>query len=45
MSPTGGKRTPGDSNELSNGARIWFYLSNRQVILMDVHTHHPNQTK
>lgn len=31
--------------ELSNGARIWFYVDGRSVILIDVHTHHPNATK
>lgn len=38
--------------ELSKGARIWYYVtpaSDRKsagtVHLLDVHTHHPNQTK
>ncbi len=31
--------------ELSNGARIWFYVQERTVVLIDVHTHHPNATK
>ena len=31
--------------ELSNGARIWFYVDERSVVLTDVHTHHPNSTK
>lgn len=31
--------------ELSNGARIWFYVNDRSVVLTDVHTHHPNATK
>lgn len=31
--------------ELSNGARIWFYVQDRTVVLIDVHTHHPNATK
>lgn len=31
--------------ELSNGARIWFYVDGKSVILVDVHTHHPNATK
>ena len=31
--------------ELSNGARIWFYVRDRTVVLTDVHTHHPNATK
>lgn len=32
-------------HELHNGARIWFYIDDRVVHLLDVHTHHPNQTK
>jgi hypothetical protein len=31
--------------ELPGGARIWFYVSEHTVHLIDVHTHHPNQTK
>lgn len=31
--------------ELTNGARIWFYVEEQSVILIDVHTHHPNATK
>lgn len=31
--------------ELPGGARIWFYVSGKTVFLIDVHTHHPNQTK
>ncbi|BCW07766.1 hypothetical protein NtRootA1_39040 [Arthrobacter sp. NtRootA1] len=31
--------------ELSHGARIWFYVEAGNVILLDVHTHHPNATK
>jgi hypothetical protein len=31
--------------ELANGARIWFYVEERSVVLIDVHTHHPNATK
>ncbi|MBT8163336.1 MULTISPECIES: hypothetical protein [Arthrobacter] len=31
--------------ELSNGARIWFYVHDGTVVLIDVHTHHPNATK
>jgi hypothetical protein len=31
--------------ELANGARIWFYVDGRSVVLIDVHTHHPNATK
>lgn len=26
-------------------ARIWFYVDGQSVYLVDVHTHHPNQTK
>jgi hypothetical protein len=32
-------------HELPGGARIWFYVQGRTVWLIDVHTHHPNQTK
>lgn len=31
--------------ELPGGARIWFYVHEQVVWLVDVHTHHPNQTK
>jgi hypothetical protein len=34
--------------ELPGGARIWFYVTEGKpgtVHLVDVHTHHPNQTK
>jgi mRNA-degrading endonuclease RelE of RelBE toxin-antitoxin system len=31
--------------ELSGGARIWFYVDELVVHLVDVHTRHPNQTK
>jgi hypothetical protein len=31
--------------ELSHGARIWFYVHDRNVVLVKVHTRHPNQTK
>jgi hypothetical protein len=31
--------------ELTGGAWIWFYVSGSEVVLIDVHTHHPNQTK
>lgn len=31
--------------ELPGGARIWFYVEGHTVYLVDVHTHHPNQTK
>lgn len=32
-------------HELPGGARIWFYVEDGVVHLVDVHTHHPNQTK
>lgn len=32
-------------HELSNGARIWFYILDQTVVLVEVHTRHPNQTK
>lgn len=32
-------------HELPGGARIWFYVTAGVVHLIDVHTHHPNQTK
>src|SRR5664280_543677 len=32
-------------HELPGGARIWFFIDGRAVHLIDVHTHHPNQTK
>lgn len=31
--------------ELPGGARIWFYVEDATVHLIDVHTHHPNETK
>ena len=34
--------------ELPGGARIWYYVTDGHpgiVHLLDVHTHHPNQTK
>jgi hypothetical protein len=31
--------------ELTGGARIWFYVDNQIVHLVDVHTRHPNETK
>jgi len=34
--------------ELPKGARIWFYVEPGHpgtVVITDVHTHHPNQTK
>ncbi|GAA3621199.1 hypothetical protein GCM10022223_42590 [Kineosporia mesophila] len=32
-------------HELPGGARIWFYVEEMVVHLVDVHTRHPNQTK
>jgi hypothetical protein len=32
-------------HELPGGARIWFFIDGQVVHLIDVHTHHPNQTK
>lgn len=32
-------------HELSGGARIWFYVEDRVVHLVKVHTAHPNETK
>lgn len=32
-------------HKLSGGARIWFYVDDRNVYLVDVHTQHPNATK
>ena len=32
-------------HELPGGARIWFYIEEQVVWLVDVHTRHPNQTK
>ncbi len=29
----------------SSGSRIWYFVSGNQVILEQVHTAHPNQTK
>jgi hypothetical protein len=31
-------------HELPGGARLWFYVEDRTVWLVDVFTHHPNQT-
>ncbi|HEX9088390.1 MAG TPA: hypothetical protein VF867_12790 [Arthrobacter sp.] len=31
--------------ELPGGARLWFYVDGQSVVLVDVHTHHPNATK
>jgi hypothetical protein len=30
---------------LKGDARIWFYIDGNTVVLEQVHTHHPNQTK
>lgn len=32
-------------HELPGGARIWFYVDGSKVVLVEVHTHHPNATK
>ncbi|WP_245634425.1 hypothetical protein [Janibacter corallicola] len=32
-------------HEMSNGARLWFYVKDDMVMLVQVHTHHPNETK
>ena len=32
-------------HEVSHGARLWFYVEGDAVVLVQVHTHHPNQTK
>jgi len=32
-------------HELAGGARIWFYVDQNTVHLVDVFTAHPNQTK
>lgn len=31
--------------ELAQGARIWFYVDDMTVVIVKVHTRHPNQTK
>jgi hypothetical protein len=31
--------------ELAYGARIWFYVDEMTVVIVKVHTRHPNQTK
>jgi hypothetical protein len=28
-----------------DGARIWYYVYSREVHLIEVHTHHPHQTR
>lgn len=40
-----GRAYPRWQYELPGGARIWFYVEDRVVWLVDVHTRHPNQTK
>lgn len=32
-------------HELSGGARLWFYVTERTVVIIDCHTRHPNETK
>lgn len=32
-------------HELSNGARLWFYVEGQTVVLFECHTRHPNATK
>ena len=27
------------------GARIWYFVDGKTVVLEEVHTHHPNETK
>ncbi len=41
----GGDKYPRWQHELPGGARIWFYVDEGVVWLVDVHTRHPNQTK
>ncbi len=31
--------------DLNSGSRIWYFVSGNQVVLEQVHTSHPNQTK
>ena len=31
--------------EMAGGARLWFYMDDQVVHLIDVHTRHPNETK
>lgn len=40
-----GNRYPRWQHELPGGARIWFYVDESIVWLVDVHTRHPNHTK
>lgn len=32
-------------HELAGGARLWFYVDGREVVLVQCHTHHLNATK
>lgn len=32
-------------HEMSNGARLWFYVEDDTVVLTQVHANHPHQTK
>lgn len=32
-------------HKLHNGARIWYYVEEQTVYLVEVHTRHPNETK
>lgn len=32
-------------HELLGGARVWFHVDDHTVLLVDVFTAHPNQTK
>lgn len=32
-------------HELTGGARLWFYIDNQRVVLVQLHTRHPNETK
>lgn len=32
-------------HKLSGGARLWFYVEDRTVVLVQCHTRHPNETK
>lgn len=32
-------------HESNGGARLWFYVEGSDVVLVEVHTRHPNETK
>ena len=32
-------------HKVSGGARLWFYVEGRTVVLVQCHTRHPNETK